>query len=292
MSKRIAWLAAASLSVASVALGYWQYREANKPVFFRGENEAEESGRPPVDGDFWAIRVGYGGDPANLRFEPHWLAAAKTQDQRVASGVPSGQRVYRKPAGTSLQLDPDAFTLLGPKPLAGEGFGAGNNAGRTNVLLGDPDDPTIAYLGSDGGGVWKTTNCCDLNTTWEIKTDFPEIASMSIGDISYDPNNHNVLYAGTGDLRYGSFTFGSAGVLKSTDKGETWVVLGEDVFNMFYGPSAGGFPQYQAISKVVVDPNESNNIVVGTKTGVFFSYDAAFEMAVGRGWIDFTIVRI
>jgi N-methylhydantoinase A len=36
MSKRIAWLAAASLSVASVALGYWQYREANKPVFFRG----------------------------------------------------------------------------------------------------------------------------------------------------------------------------------------------------------------------------------------------------------------
>ena len=45
MSKRIAWLAAASLSVASVALGYWQYREANKPVFFRGEHE-EELGRP------------------------------------------------------------------------------------------------------------------------------------------------------------------------------------------------------------------------------------------------------
>jgi len=273
MSKRIAWLAAASLSVASVALGYWQYREANKPVFFRGEHE-EELGRPPVDGDFWAVRVGYGGDPSNLRFEPRWLSASKAQDQRVAAGVPSGQRVYRKPAGASLQLDPDAFTLLGPKPLAGEGFGAGTNAGRTNVLLGDPDDPAIAYLGSDGGGVWKTTNCCTASTVWEIKTDFPEIASMSIGDITYDPNNHNVLYAGTGDLRYGSFTFGSAGVLKSTDKGETWVVLGEDVFNMFYGPSAGGFPQYQAISKVVVDPNDSNNLVVGTKTGVFFSYDA------------------
>ena len=274
MSKRIAWLAAAGLTVTSVAMGVWNYREANKPVFLRGEHEEEELGRPPVDGDFWAIRVGYGGDPHNMRFEPRWMLQAKAQDARIASGVPSGDKTYRKPAGASLQLDPNAFTLLGPLPLAGEGFGAGNNAGRTNVLLGDPDDPTIAYLGSDGGGVWKTTNCCSTSTVWEVKTDFPEIASMSIGDISYDPNDHNVLYAGTGDLRYGSFTFGSAGVLKSTDKGETWVVLGEDVFNPFYGPSAGGFPQYQAISKVVVDPNDSNNVVVGTKTGVFFSYDA------------------
>jgi uncharacterized repeat protein (TIGR01451 family) len=278
MSKRIAWLAAASLSVASVALGYWQYREANKPMFLRGENEEEELGRPPVDGDYWAIRVGYHGDPNNLRFEPRWMLDAKVQDQRIASGVPAGKKTYTKAAGTSLALDPDAFTLLGPQPLAGEGFGAGNNAGRTNVLLGDPDDPAIAYLGSDGGGVWKTTNCCTAATTWEIKTDFPEIASMAIGDLTVDPNNHNVLYAGTGDLRYGSFSFGSAGVLKSTDKGETWVVLGEDVFNPLYGPSAGGFPQYQAISKVVVDPNDSNNVVVGTKTGVYFSYDA------GQNW--------
>jgi len=273
MSKRIAWLAAAGLSVMAAAMGLWSYNEANKPKFLRGENE-QEQGRPPVDGDYWAIRVGYGGDPQNLRFEPRWLLHSKEQDARIASGVPAGMKDYRKPAGSPLSLDPNAFTLLGPQPLAGEGFGAGSNTGRTNVLLGDPDDPTIAYLGSDGGGVWKTTNCCSASTTWTIKTDFPEIASMSIGDISYDPNDHNVLYAGTGDLRYGSFTFGSAGVLKSTDKGETWVVLGEDVFNPFYGPSAGGFPQYQAISKVVVDPNNSNNVVVGTKTGVFFSYDA------------------
>ena len=274
MIKRIAWLAAASLSVVSAAVGFWAYREANKPMFLRGENEESEQGRPPVDGDYWAIRVGYGGDPHNLRFEPRWLLASAQQDKRIASGVPTGEKSYRQPAGTSLQLDPNAFTLLGPQPLAGEGFGAGNNAGRTNVIVGDLDDPTIAYLGSDGGGVWKTTNCCSSSTTWTIKTDFPEIASMAIGDITIDPSDHNTIYAGTGDLRYGSFSFGSAGVLKSTDKGETWVVLGEDVFNPFYGPSANGFPQYQAISKVVVDPNNSNNVVVGTKTGVFFSYDA------------------
>ena len=39
---------------------------------------------------------------------------------------------------------------------------------------------TVVYAGSDGGGVWKTTNCCSAATTWRVVTDFPEIASMSI----------------------------------------------------------------------------------------------------------------
>jgi len=277
MSKRIAWLAAAGFVVMSTAAGIWKYREANKPMFFRGENEEAEQGRPPVDGDYWAIRLAYGGDPHNLRFEPQWLRDAARQDKRIASGVPTGAKTYRKPAGTSLTLDPNAFTLLGPQPLGGEGFGAGNNAGRTNVIVTDPDDPTIAFLGSDGGGVWKTTNCCSTSTTWTVKTDFPEIASMAIGDITIDPNNHDTLYAGTGDLRYGSFSFGAAGVLKSTDNGETWEVLGQDVFNPFYGPSAGGFPQYQSIARVVVDPNHSDNIIASTKTGVYFSYNAGVD---------------
>ena len=276
MSKRIAWLATASLTVLmSAAAGYWKYTDSHKPMFFQsGENEEQEQGRPPVDGDYWAIRVGYAGDPHNLRFEPRWLLASAEQDRHIASGVPAGEKSYRKAAGSTLGLDPNAFTLLGPNPLAGEGFGNGNNAGRTNVVVSDPDDPTIAYLGSDGGGVWKTTNCCTASTSWTIKTDFPEIASMAIGDITIDPSNHQVMYAGTGDLRYGSFSFGAAGVLKSTDKGETWTLLGEDVFNPLYGPSGGGFPQYQAISKVVVDPHNSSNVIVGTKTGVYFSYDA------------------
>ena len=80
MSKRIAWLAAAGLSVMSAAMGLWSYHEANKPMFLRGENEEGDQGRPPVDGDYWAIRVGYGGDPHNLRFEPRWLLGSKPPD--------------------------------------------------------------------------------------------------------------------------------------------------------------------------------------------------------------------
>ena len=278
MSKRVAWLAAAGIVVVlSAGAGIRNWQESHKPMFLRGETGEAEHGRPPVDGDYWAVRVGYGGDPKHLRFEPHWLLDAATQDKRIASAVPAGTRTYHRSADKALALDPDAFTLLGPRPLTGEGFGADKAAGRTNTILSDPDDPAVAWLGSDGGGVWKTTNCCTADTTWEVKTDFPEIASMAIGDLTMDPNNHDVLYAGTGDLRYGSYSFGAAGVLKSTDRGETWSVLGEDVFTPFYGPSAGSFPQYQAIGKVVVDPNNSNNVIVGTKTGVYISYDAGTD---------------
>jgi uncharacterized repeat protein (TIGR01451 family) len=245
------------------------------PRTHAGAHERDEDRGPP-DGDYWAVRLGYGGDPQHLRFDPAWLLDAAKQERTISVAKPAGARTYRARANAPLALDPNAFTLLGPQPLAGEGYGIGNNAGRTNVILSDPDDPTVALLGSDGGGVWKTTNCCSATTTWQIKTDFPEIASMAIGDITMDPNDHDVLYAGTGDLRYGSMSFGAAGVLKSSDRGETWQLLGADVFTPRYA-AAAGFPQYQAIGKVVVDPNNSANVIVGTKTGVYFSYDAGAD---------------
>lgn len=271
MTKRIQWFLATAgiVLMAGGALAWMRGHE--RPL--HGEEEEREQGRPPIDGDYWAIRLGYAGDPQRLHFEPAWLVAAAKQDRAIASATPAGNKRLQT-SGTGAGLDPNGFTLLGPKPLAGEGFGNGNNAGRTNVLLADPDNPAVAWLGSDGGGVWKTTNCCSAATTWAIKTDFPEIASMAIGDITMDPRNHDVLYAGTGDLRYGSFSFGAAGILKSTDRGETWTLLGADVFNPLYGPSAGGYPQYQSIGKVVVDPNDSNHVIVGAKTGLYFSYDA------------------
>jgi hypothetical protein len=277
MRKGYAWLGAA-VGVLGLYVGYVQLAERERPMFFHGESEEREEGRSPSEGDYWAIRVGYGGDAQHLRFEPAWLLASARQDKAIASGVPAGKKTYRPSADKAVALDPDAFTLLGPQPLTGEGFGADRAAGRTNVIVSDPDNPAVAWLGSDGGGVWKTTNCCTADTTWEVKTDFPEIASMAIGDITMDPSNHDVLYAGTGDLRYGSMSFGAAGVLKSTDRGETWQLLGADVFNPVYGPSAGSFPQYQAIGKVVVDPNDSDNVIVGTKTGLYFSNDA------GNNW--------
>jgi hypothetical protein len=97
--------------------------------------------------------------------------------------------------------------------------------------------------------------------------------SIAIGDLYMDPNDPDTVYAGTGDLRYGSYSFGSAGLLRTSDAGATWEILGADVFNPIYAQPPGVFPQYQAIGKVRVDPNDSNTIVVGAKNGIFFSYN-------------------
>ena len=110
-------------------------------------------------------------------------------------------------------------------------------------------------------------------TTWNVMTDDPLIGTTAIDTVTIDPNNHNTVYAGTGDLNYGSFSMGSQGILKSIDAGATWTVLGADIFGPSYDEPPGQFPQYNAVGKVRVDPNNSNNVVAGTKKGLYFSYD-------------------
>lgn len=233
-----------------------------------GSEPAVHLGKSPSSGDLRAVQMSY----PTKEFQSAWLVDSARQARAVPAGLPDGavDQPQRSAKG-ALGLGFAEFTALGPMPL-----NPGNSAaaGRTNVIAVDPVDTNVAYAGSDGGGVWRTTNCCSAGTTWEVVTDFPEVASIAIGDISIDPNDHNVVYAGTGDLRYGSFSFGAAGILKSIDQGDTWEVLGLDVFNPYLEPLSGNYPQYQAIGKVVVDPNNSANVIVAAKTGVYFSYDA------------------
>ena len=61
-------------------------------------------------------------------------------------------------------------------------------------------------------------------TTWSVVTDDPLISTTAIDTIVIDPNDYNTIYAGTGDLNFGSFSMGSQGILKSTDAGATWTV--------------------------------------------------------------------
>ncbi len=236
-------------------------------IHFSVEDESQEA----YLGDFWATRVSY---PTG-QFNPEWQRAAIAQAELVQEGLPAGTDLARRGAGVNA-LSPTAFTALGPRPL---GSLANAIAGRTNVIISHPTNPAIAWMGSDGGGIWKTTNCCTAATEWRIKTDLPQIQNSAISDMTMDTNNPDVLYAATGDLRYGSFSFGSNGVLKSVDAGETWTVKGEAEFNPFYPPSANGFPQYQAIGQVKVDPNNNNNVVVGTKTGLYLSYNGGDSWA-------------
>ncbi len=208
------------------------------------------------------------------QFDPRWVAKARLDDAKLGAGKPKGKHPLAKGTGA---LDPAAFTALGPQPISNRGD---RNSGRVNDIVVSPQplfagNPNSyrAFIATDGGGVWRSENCCSALTTFAPVTDTPEIQSIAIGDLAMDPNNPDVIYAGTGDLRFGSWSFGSAGLLQSTDGGDSWRVLGRDQFGPNYPASLSAYSQHQAIGKIAVDPNQSNNLIVGTKTGLYFSYD-------------------
>jgi hypothetical protein len=207
-----------------------------------------------------------------------WLFEAAKQDKLVRSGIPAGRVTYKGPSSPNAPdvLDAAQWISIGPQPQQSETctvcFPFVEVAGRVNDIVVDPISPTIAYIASDGGGVWKTTNCCSAATTWLPTMDDPYISTIAIGDLAIEPDGHTV-YAGTGDLRFGSFSFGSAGLLKSTDFGATWEIKGYDVFEPKYPQPAGAYPQYNSIGKVAINPHDNNDLAVGTKLGMYFSYD-------------------
>jgi hypothetical protein len=231
----------------------------------------------------WNHRLTY---PTGI-FNPLWLRVAAAQDALIPRAVPLGIPLSASAmAASPLALSTSSFTALGPQPERMTGctvcFDYTITEGRVNDIVVDPTTTTpgsiVAYLASVGGGVWKTTNCCTAATSWTVVTDDPLISTTSIDTLTIDPNNHNTIYAGTGDLNFGSFSMGSQGILKSTDAGATWTVLGANVFGPALPVAPGTFPQYNAVGKVRVDPRNSNNVVAGTKTGLYFSYDG------GNNW--------
>jgi photosystem II stability/assembly factor-like uncharacterized protein len=140
---------------------------------------------------------------------------------------------------------------IGPAPIL-NGNVPGNQplAGRITGIAADPTDPKTIYIGSAGGGVWKTT---DAGASWTPLTD--NQPTLVMGAMAVAPSDPNVIYAGTGEpdgtsvnflANYSPTTFYGRGVLKSTDAGKTWTLLGNDVFDR------------RSIAKVVVDPKDAD----------------------------------
>src|SRR6266542_330123 len=151
----------AALVGALAGSSHWRgTQRAAAPPFSPSGEQREHLGMLDA---YWNDRLTY---PTG-RFNPAWLRKAARQDSRIASRAPAGPD-----GGTS-------WVALGPKPERMDGCNGCYNyhytQGRINAIVVDPttttDGSIVAYAGSVGGGVWKTTNCCNPfgganATTW------------------------------------------------------------------------------------------------------------------------------
>jgi len=147
--------------------------------------------------------------------------------KRMPRGVgPLDYSLY-KPAinhvNTMSQYSIATGTILPPAnaPIGNWTFlGPGNVGGRTRGLVIDPTNTQIMYSAAVAGGVWKTTNG---GGTWVASADF--LANIAVNSLVMDPNNHLVLYAGTGEGYFNVDGLRGNGIYKTVDGGANWTQL-------------------------------------------------------------------
>ena len=133
-----------------------------------------------------------------------------------------------------------AFREIGPA-VAG---------GRVTSVVGVADNPNLYYLGSAGGGVWKTVNG---GATWTPLFDKQSVAS--IGAVAIDPKNHDIVWVGTGETNPRNDVTWGDGIYRTADAGKSWTNL--------------GLRATKYIASVVIDPRDPNTVVVGALGDVF-----------------------
>jgi len=130
--------------------------------------------------------------------------------------------------------------------LAMRSVGPALMAGRIADIAIHPEDPNTWYVLAGSGGIWKTTNS---GTTWTPI--FEGESSYSVGCITIDPNDPNVLWVGSGENVSGRHVGYGDGLYKSVDGGTTW--------------EKKGLEQSEHIGMIQIDPRDSNTIYVAAQ---------------------------
>ena len=144
------------------------------------------------------------------------------------------------------------WQALGPTAVLTPNYGL--VTGRVSALALDPSDSTgnRLYLGTTGGGVWVTNNAGTSGTssiTFTPLTDSVGVlsgvtdASISIGALTVQPGGTGVILAGTGDPTDALDSYYGAGILRSTDGGNTWSLIPKTADKLwgFAGEGFAGF---------------------------------------------------
>ncbi|MBL0312832.1 MAG: hypothetical protein IPP78_08975 [Holophagaceae bacterium] len=204
-----------------------------KPTF--PQSAATESAPRPEKDDpqarLDATRAWFGGDPS-----PEYLDAKKEVAKEVLRKFDWSFPGYQA-TGRAIPAVPGSnLTWTNIGPFGGSSYyaptGGGDvDSGRLAIqgILTHPTNPQILYIGTAGGGVWKTINADLLaagDWTWTCITDNLPVATgtgnCAVGAIAMSPVDPETIYLGLGD----AFAAQGRGIYKSTNGGSTWAELG------------------------------------------------------------------
>ncbi len=126
--------------------------------------------------------------------------------------------------------------------LEARNIGPAVMSGRITAIEGVSSNPKIIYVGTAGGGVWKSTTA---GMTFEpIFDKYPQ----SIGALAIDPSKPDVVWVGTGESNMRNSVAIGLGIYRSTDAGRNWAHL--------------GLEKTEHIAKIVIHPQQSNTVYV------------------------------
>lgn len=145
-----------------------------------------------------------------------------------------------KPAVPSSFFSAISFRSVGPAWASG----------RVADLAVNPCNHSEIYAAIASGNIWKSVN---NGTTWEPI--FDKYGAYAIGCIVIDPNNHNVVWAGTGENNHQRALGWGDGVYRSDDAGASWK-------NM-------GLKESRQIGGIAIDPRNSDVIYVAAEGSVW-----------------------
>lgn len=121
-------------------------------------------------------------------------------------------------------------------------IGPATMSGRVTSIAGVPGKSEVIYIGTAGGGVWKTVSGGPV-----LRPVFDEHI-MSIGKIAIDPGHTETVWVGTGETWVRNSVSVGKGLYKSTNGGSTWELM--------------GFENSERIADIIVHPQNSNIVYV------------------------------